>query len=54
MTYKKHLTPPLMKGDSFEADSWKFHNKSLSVGEIRVAIKDGLPLSIVYDLEYNQ
>ena len=51
---EKRLTPPLMKGDSFEADSWKFHDKSLSVGEIRVAIKDGLPLSILYDLEYNQ
>ena len=45
----KNLPPDSMKGDSFEADNWKFGTKELSVHEIRVAIEGGLPLSIQDD-----
>ena len=43
-----------MKGESFEEANWKVHNKEFSVHYIRVAIKDGPPLSIHDDLEDNQ
>ena len=38
-----NLPPPLMKGNGYEEYNWKFRNKELSVHDIRVAIRDGLP-----------
>ena len=30
----KHILTPLMEGDSFESDNWKFHDNESSVHEI--------------------
>ena len=43
-----------MKGNGYEADNWKVHDKEFSVHDIRVAIKDGLPSSMHDELEDNQ
>ena len=51
---EKHLYLPSIKGNSFEAYSWKVRNKEFSVHYIRVAIKDGLHLSMHDYLEDNQ
>ena len=50
----KHLTPISMKGNSFEAASWKLCNREFSVYDIWFSIKDGLHLSIHDELEDNQ
>ena len=49
----KHLHPPSVKGDIFEADSCKVRYKEYSVHDIRVAIKDGLHLSMQDELGDN-
>ena len=48
---ENHLPPPLMKGENFEAASWKVRNKEFSAHGIRVVIKDGLSLSMQDELE---
>ena len=50
----KHLPPSSMKGDGYESASCKIHNKELSVDNILVEIKDGLPSSMQDELEDNQ
>ena len=50
----KHLTPPLIKGGFYEASNWKFRNKELSIHEVWVSIKYGLPSSMQDELEDNQ
>ena len=50
----KYLTSPLMKGESFQADSWDVRKKELYENKIIVTIKDGLPSSMQYELEDNQ
>ena len=42
-----------MKGNGYEADNWKVHDKEFSVHDIRVAIKDGLHLSMQDELGDN-
>ena len=49
----KHLPSPSMKGDIYEADNCKFHNEELSVDDIRVSIKYGIPSSMNDELEDN-
>ena len=51
---EKHLPPPSMKVDIFESDIWKGRYKEFSVNEIRVDIKDVLPLFIQDELEDNK
>ena len=43
-----------MKVGGYETANWKVCNKELSVGEIRVYIKYGLPTSMQDELEDNQ
>ena len=50
----KHLPPPLINGNVYEAVIWKFRNSEFSVDDIRVAIKDGLPSSMQDEFEDNQ
>ena len=50
----KYLPSPLMKGESYKSANWKFCDQELSVIDIRVAIKGGLPSSINNELEDNQ
>ena len=50
---EKHLTPTLMKGESFEAAIWKYRNREFYVHGIRVDIKYRPPLSMQDELEYN-
>ena len=45
---------PSTKGEIFEAASWKVRDKELSVHDIRVDIKYGIPLSMQDELEDNQ
>ena len=40
-----------MKRDSYESDNWKVYNKELTISEIFVAIKGGLPTSIQDELD---
>ena len=47
----KHLPPPSINCDSFEAANCKVRDKEFSVREIRFSIKDLLPLSIQDELE---
>ena len=47
----KYLTPPSMKGKRIEEANWTFHNQELTVSEIRLAIKDGIPSYMHYELE---
>ena len=49
----KHLHPPSIKGGIFEAESFKVRYKESSVQDIRVAIKDGLHLSMQDELGDN-
>ena len=49
-----HLYPLLMKSNVYEAANWKVRNKELSVHDIQVAIKDGIPSSIQEELEDSQ
>ena len=51
---EKYLTPTSIKGNSYEADHWKFSDQELSVNNIRFAVKDGIPLSIQNELEDNK
>ena len=50
----KYLSPPSMRGVSYDADNWKVRDQGLTVSEIRVAIKDGLPLSMQDELNNHQ
>ena len=50
----KHIFPPAVKGNIFEADSWKVSDKEFSEHEIQVDIKNGLLSSIQDELEDNQ
>ena len=50
----KNLSTPLMKGNGYEAYNWKLRDKELSVYDIQVAIKDGIPSSMQDELEDNQ
>ena len=43
-----------MKVNSYEAAIWKVCDKELSVHDICVVIKDGLPSYMQDELEYNQ
>ena len=51
---EKYLPLPLMKGESFKADNWKFREKEFSENEIQVDIEDGLPSSMQDELGDNQ
>ena len=50
----KHLHTLSLKGESYEADNWKVHDKTLYVDGIWVAIKYRLPSSIQDELEDKQ
>ena len=50
----KHVPPPLMKGQIFEAANFKVCDKEFYVREIRVYIKYGLPSSMQDELEDNK
>ena len=45
------LPPPSKKEYDYDQSDWTVHNKELSKDEICVAIKDGLPKSIQYQME---
>ena len=47
----KYLPPPLVKGESAEADNCTFLNQEFMSSEVLLAIKDRLPLSMQGDLE---
>ena len=51
---EKHLTPPEMKSNFYEADNWKVCYKYFYVDDIQVWIKDGLCSSMRDELEDNQ
>ena len=51
---KKYPPPPLMKGKSFQSDSWDVSNKEFYGDYIQVAFKYGLPSYIQDQLEDNQ
>ena len=43
-----------MKGESYESDNWKVRDQELTVREIGVAFKDGLPTSMQDELDDHQ
>ena len=49
----KYLSPPLMKGVSFDSASWDVCGKEFSKQDIHVATKDGLTSYIQNSLENN-
>ena len=42
-----YFPPPSMKGESTMAANWSFHNKEFTTGDIRLAIRHGLPKSMM-------
>ena len=49
-----YLPPPLIKGESAEADNWTFRNKEFTVSEIQLEVKYRLPSSMQDELEDHQ
>ena len=47
----KCLPTPLMKGQSAMADNWSIRNEEFMTSDIQLAIKDGLPKPIRYELD---
>ena len=46
----KYLPPPPMKVDSVMAANWNFRNHKFTAGEFLLAIKDGIPKFMQYEL----
>ena len=47
----KYLPPPSMKGESAMATNWESHNKEFTTGDLRLAIRDGIPKSMKGELD---
>ena len=47
----KYLPPPSMKGESAMEANWSFCNKYFTTGDLRLAIRDGLPISMRDELD---
>ena len=50
----KYPLPTFMKGERAMSANWTVWNQELTVSEICLAIKDGLPSSMQDELEYHQ
>ena len=45
----KYLPLPCMKGESAMAANWALRNEEFTTGDLRLAIRDGLPKSMRYE-----